>query len=114
MTQKNVHVYLNDVLESIKQIEEYTRGITEDDFFGDLKTQDSVMRRLEIIGEAVKNMPADFKESHPDIPWKKIGGMRNALIHEYAGVKIDRVWKVVEHDLSELKVKIEKIISEIQ
>ncbi len=61
------------------------------------------MRRLEIIGEAVKNLPDDFKTAHPQIPWKQIAGMRDVLIHAYTNVSLDRVWRVIEDDLRPLK-----------
>lgn len=67
-----------------------------------------MIRRLEIIGEAVKNLPADLKEKYPHIPWKQIAGMRDMLIHEYAGVSLERVWKVVTDDLGPFK----KVVSE--
>jgi len=70
------------------------------------------LRRLEIIGEAVKNIPDDFRAKYPDIPWRQIAGMRDILIHAYFGVELRRVWKVVKEDLPELKLKILKILDE--
>lgn len=108
--KKNVSVYLNDILESIEAIEEYTQDIQEKDFHSNPQLQDAVIRRLEIIGEAVKNIGEDFRNNHSHIPWKKIAGLRDVLIHEYSGVKIERVWKVKEKDLPPLKAEIKKII----
>jgi len=88
--KKDPRPYLNDVLESIEKIEEYTGVIKEKDFYQSTQIQDSVLRRLEIIGEAVKNMPKDFRNKYPDIPWKKIAGMRDILIHEYFGSKLKK------------------------
>ena len=96
-------VYLEDILECIKQIEEYTNAITFAEFDNDVKTQDAVMRRIEIIGEAVKKLPNDFRSQYSDIPWKEIAGMRDVLIHEYAGVLLERVWNTVKEDLLPLK-----------
>lgn len=101
--KKEILVYVEDILESISKIEEYTKESTEDDFYGDTELQDAVLRRLEIIGEAVKNIPQEFRDKYPGIPWKKIAGMRDVLIHEYAGVSMGRVWKVVAEELSGLK-----------
>ncbi len=68
------------------------------------------MRRLEIIGEAVKNVPEDFRTKYPDIPWRQIAGMRDVLIHAYFGVNLRRVWKVIKEEIPELKLKILKIL----
>ena len=110
MTKKrDVGVYLDDIKESIAKIEEYTQFVSEDDFFENSQLQDSIVRRLEIIGEAVKNLPQKFKDKYPDIPWRDIAGTRNILIHEYFGVNIERVWLVVKNDLPDLKKKLEKV-----
>lgn len=101
--KKELLVYVEDILESIGKIEEYTTGITLEEFCNNTEHQDAVMRRLEIIGEAVKHLPSDLKERYPDIPWKQIAGMRDVLIHEYAGVSLERVWKVITDDLQPLK-----------
>ncbi len=110
--QRDVRVYLDDIRESIAKIEEYTDNVTENDFFENTQLQDSVVRRLEIIGEAVKNIPQEFKDKYPNIPWRDIAGTRNILIHEYFGVNIERVWLVVKNDLPDLKIKIEKVAIE--
>ena len=111
--KKEIRIFIEDILESIERIEEHTKGVNKDNFLEDVKTQDAVMKRLEIIGEAVKNIPTDFRKKYPDIPWKKIAGMRDILIHEYFGVNFKRVWGVVEKDLPGLKDKISKIWREI-
>lgn len=107
--KRDAGVYLDDIRESITKIEEYTCDISEDNFFESGQIQDSVVRRLEIIGEAVKNLPPEFKKKYPDIPWRDIADTRNILIHEYFGVNIERVWLVVKNDLPDLKKKLEKI-----
>ncbi|MFA5560002.1 MAG: HepT-like ribonuclease domain-containing protein, partial [Methanofastidiosum sp.] len=71
--------------------------------------QDAVIRRLEIIGEAVKNIPKDIREKYPDIPWRSISGLRDILIHEYSGVSMTRVWKIISSDLKQFKETIIKI-----
>lgn len=101
--KRNIKLYLQDIWESILAIEEYTQDIAEDDFYSNRQLQDAIVRRLEIIGEAVKNVDDDFRDKYPHIPWKKIAGMRDVVAHEYFGVKLDRVWDVVREDLPRLK-----------
>lgn len=116
MTRKNkdVRLYIEDILESIKKIEGYIKTIKEKDFYRNTQLQDAVLRRLEIIGEAVKNVPSDFRNKYSEVPWKKMAGLRDILIHEYFGVNIKRVWIVINKDLPELKDKISKILKEIK
>lgn len=111
---KDIKVYLEDILESISQIEKYTKKIAQNKFNKNVQLQDAVLRRLEIIGEAVKNIPEDFRNLYPKIPWKKIAGMRDILIHEYSGVDLKRVWKVVKEDLIDLKKNISEIIKKLE
>jgi uncharacterized protein with HEPN domain len=101
----DIRVYIEDILECIDKIEEYTK-IDEDDFYENTQAQDAVLRRLEIIGEAVKNIPQDVRDKYSEIPWRKIAGMRDVIIHEYSGVNLERVWKVAKEDLVGLKEKI--------
>lgn len=102
-------LYIEDILESIDKIEEYIGEIKEEDFYRNTQLQDSVLRRLEIIGEAAKNIPPVFRNKYSIIPWKKMAGMRDVLIHEYFGVNLKRVWRVANKDLPRLKNEILKI-----
>ena len=108
--KKEVKIFLQDIKESIDRIEEYTQDMSEEDFMRSIQTQDAVIRRLEIIGEAVKNIPEDFRSRYPDVPWKQIAGMRDVLIHGYSRVNLERVWKVVKSELLELKLKVSQML----
>lgn len=108
--KKGAKFFIRHILESMERIEEYTKEISKDDFVSSTQLQDAVVRRLEIIGEAVKNMPPKLKEEYLDIPWRQMAGMRDILIHGYFGVDLDLVWSVVKKDLPGLKQKISKIL----
>lgn len=110
MSKRKPDVYLQDILESIRHIEKYLDGISENEFYQNPEKQDAVLRRLEIIGEAVKHIPDKVREAYDDIPWRKIAGMRDIIIHEYFGVTLSMVWVVTLQDLPDLKSRIEEII----
>ncbi len=110
--KRDVRLYLQDILESISAIEEYTLPLTEEKFYGNRQTQDAVIRRLELIGEAAKNIGEETRCKYPDIPWKKIAGMRDVLVHEYFGVNLKRIWEVIKTDLPKLKQKMLIIMEE--
>ena len=112
--KKGVDVYLEDILECIKRLEEYTLNVSGDIFHENVQLQDSVLRRLEIIGEAVKNIPQEFRDKYPKIPWRKIAGLRDILTHGYSGVDLDMVWQAVKKDLPDLKLNVLKAKLELE
>jgi len=112
--RKNHSIFLEHILQSIDLVEEYTSGKTKDDFLKSVPLQDMVLRRLEIIGEAVKNIPEEIRQKYSDIPWRKIAGMRDKLIHRYFMVDIEFTWGVVKKDLPPLKEQISKILEQIK
>lgn len=115
--KKETIIFIQDIFESIEIIEKYTKDVSKEEFLDkedNLQMQDAIIRRLEIIGEAVKNLPIGFKENYSEIDWKQIAGMRDILIHEYFGINLERVWETAKRDLPELKEKILKILKEIE
>jgi uncharacterized protein with HEPN domain len=97
---------LLDILDAIDRIASYVAEMSYEEFLTDWKTQDAVTRNIEIIGEAARCLPDDFKESHPDIPWGEIVGMRNVVVHEYFGILPDVVWDVIQNELPALRAQI--------
>jgi len=105
-------VFIGHILESIDLIQSYTERLIKEEFFSLPQVQDAVIRRLEIIGEAVKNLSSEVKQKRPDVPWRQIAGMRDVLIHEYFGVDLGLTWKTVEKDLPLLKQELLCLLKE--
>jgi uncharacterized protein with HEPN domain len=106
--------YLADILGAIVDVEEFVRGITYEQFSTDKKTVNAVIRSLEVLGEATKHVPASFRNKHPDIPWSKMAGMRDVLIHDYMGIDLKTVWKVTHERLPEIRPLIERLTLNIR
>jgi uncharacterized protein with HEPN domain len=101
---------LDDIKEAIKRIRLYTKDSSYKKFLKDIKCQDAVVRNLEILGEATKNISSALKEKHPLLPWRKLAGVRDRLIHHYFGVNLDIVWTILHEELPSLALEIEKIL----
>lgn len=110
MSDAKEQAFLADILEAARRIFLYTEEMEYDVFLSDLKTQDAVMRNLEIIGEATKNLSDSIRQQAPEIPWKSIARMRDKLIHHYFGINLDVVWSVVQTDLADLVNAVESIL----
>ena len=107
---KSPKPYLKHILQECEFLMEKSKGMSFGDFIKDPVLVRAFIRSLEIIGEAVKNLPEEFKEKYPEVPWKEIAGMRDKLIHEYFGVNYEIIWKTIHKDVPELKIKIEEIM----
>lgn len=112
--KKDVEIFLEHILESIAKIEEFTKGISRREFRKSVQLQDAVIRRLEIIGEAAKNVPKSFRKKYSDLPWSEMARTRDKLIHGYFGVDIDLTYDIIKKDLPELKDKISNILKKLR
>ena len=106
---KRDRLYLVHMGECIVKIEQYTQG-GEAEFFRDTKTQDAVLRNLQIMSESSQRLSTELKASHPDIDWRGVSDFRNVLVHDYLGLNLRLVWKIVRDDLSQLKQKIAALL----
>lgn len=113
MSKRGPKEYLADMREAIVRIQGYTSAITYGQFLADSKTQDAVIRNIEILGEAAKHLPITLTSAHQDIAWKSIVGMRDKLVHDYFGVNVDILWDVVTTKLPVLLKQIDDIGHEI-
>lgn len=109
---RNYLLYLDDILEAIVKIRDYIAGMDYTAFTEDTKTQDAVVRNLEIIGEAAGHLPELVRTATPEIEWRKIVSLRNILAHEYFGVSLPVVWDVVKNKLDSLQAACEKLIED--
>lgn len=110
---KQPKVFIQHMLDSIMLIEKYLQGKTKDDFLSSEQLQDAVIRRLEIIGEAVKNLPEEIFKKHPALPWKQVAGMRDILIHQYFGIDLELTWEVIQVEVPALKSKLETLLNSL-
>ena len=106
MSKRDPQILLEDVRLAISKIERYIVGLSHDQFLADDLRKDAVARNLEIIGEAVRQMPDAFKQSHANVPWAQIAGLRNRIVHDYFGLDWEIIWHVLQNELSELKTRL--------
>jgi uncharacterized protein with HEPN domain len=110
--RRDYKVFLQDVLDANANVAEFVGAMTLDQFHDDKKTLHAVVRNLEVIGEAIKQVPAEVRIRYPQVPWQRIAGLRDILIHHYFEIDVEIVWDVVQNKLAELKPQIETILAE--
>ena|SRR3989338_5582878 len=112
--KKDPSVFLKHMLESIEKIEEYAKELTKEKLAKDTKLQDAVIRRIEVLGEATKNLSEEFRAKHQGVKWTEIIRTRDKIIHHYFGVDLDIVWDIAKKDLPKLKKGISEILKELE
>lgn len=110
---RGIKLYLDDIRDSIRKIEKYTRGASFEKFSHDEKSIDAIARNILTIGEAADHIPKEIKEKNPDVVWKEIKGMRNKIVHEYFGVDVEILWKTVQEDIPVFKKQIAKLLKSL-
>jgi uncharacterized protein with HEPN domain len=110
MKGKTHRLFVEDILESMDKIQRYTKGLTYEGFVKDEMVVDAVIRNIEIIGEAARNIPEDVREKYPDVPWRRMIGLRNIAVHEYFGVDLSIVWEITTKNLPETRAMIAAIL----
>jgi len=109
MSHRPVELLLEDILEAIGRIEKYLKDASKEEFLEDQMMQDAVLRNITVIGEIVSRLPEEFTDKYPDIPWPRIRGMRNRLVHDYLGIDLEIVWIVTHSDLPPFKEQIKEL-----
>ena len=113
MTHSDI-IYLRHILDAMVRISNYLHGVNEDEFQENLLLQDGVIRQLEIIGEATKQISESTREKYKRIPWKDMAGMRDKLIHDYFGVDVALVWTTAENDIPMIQPEIQELIGDLE
>jgi len=112
--KRDYELYLKDIRDSMKAIEEFTDGMSFEEFKEDDKTSSAVLRKLEVIGEATKHIPEEIRKKKPQLPWKEMAGMRDRLIHSYFGIDYELIWKTIKKRIPEAKPLIKKILDDLE
>ena len=111
--RRDISLYINDILENMRDAEDFIQGFSYEQFQSDKKTLYAVLRAIEVIGEAAKKVPDEVRIKYPSVPWKEMAGMRDKLIHFYFGVDREAVWLVVKERIPSLKPLIEQILQDL-
>jgi uncharacterized protein with HEPN domain len=111
---RNVSLYIKDMVQNMQDAEEFVRGFSYGQFADDKRTFNAVVRSLEVIGEAAKNIPDEIRRGYPSVPWKEMAGMRDKVIHFYFGVNKEAVWIAVKERIPAIRPIIEKIMQKLE
>jgi uncharacterized protein with HEPN domain len=109
MPRRDPHLLLEDIRSALARIERYTTGMQREQFLVDEKTIDAVVRNLEIIGEAVRWLPDEFKRGYVAVPWGQVAGLRNRIVHDYFGLDLEIIWQVLQTSLREFRQQLDEI-----
>ena len=112
--RRDYRLYLDDILEAVEKIKNYTKGLGFDEFAQDGKTVDAVVRNLEIIGEATKHIPDGVRKKYPKVLWRDMAGMRDKLIHGYFGINLEVVWETIERRVQSLDLLIKEVLEKME
>jgi uncharacterized protein with HEPN domain len=112
--KRDYKLFIKDLLECINKIEDFVGEMSFDEFMKDEKTKSAVVREIEVMGEAVKNIPSSIRERYKDIPWNQMAKTRDKIIHFYFGVDYEIVWRVIRERLPEIKPSLEKMLKEME
>ena len=112
--KRDLKLFIYNIMDSIENIESFLKEISKESFFKDRLRQSAVIRQLEVIGEATKNIPDSFRKKYPEIPWKKIVGLRDIIIHTYFEIDLDITWEIIKKDLPLLKKQVQNIKKDLQ
>jgi len=113
MRKRDYRDYLKDIFDSVEDIESFTENMTFEDFAKDRKTINAVTRSIEVIGEAAKKIPKFIRDRYPSIPWKKMTGMRDKMIHEYFAIEISILWRTIKEDIPPIKPLIQEVLKSL-
>jgi len=114
MTDRDIKLYLKDILKAMEAIEKFVKDMNFEEFRNNDLVSSAVIRKFEIIGEATRNIPQTIRKKYQDIPWKTMVGFRDKLIHFYFGIRYDIVWETIKSKLPELKEKIKKVFEDLE
>ena len=114
MSERNYILYIKDIFEYMERAEKHLEKLKREEFFNDDKTCDAVIRCIEVIGEATKNIPIAIRNRYPSIPWRDMAGMRDKIIHGYFVVDFENVWLVVKEEIPKLKPKIQNVLEDLE
>ena len=112
--EREIVDFLEDAMGAMERAERFVADMSYEDFIKDEKTVFAVLRAIEVIGEAVKHMPMDFRMKFPDIPWRDIAGMRDILIHDYFAVDLETVWETIKTNIPKTKRFFIRVLKEIK